>query len=72
MLAVLAEVIRALAICMQPVTPDAAGKILDQLAVPSDERLLAHVCRDHALKAGVIIEKPEGVFPRIVETEEAA
>lgn len=71
-LAVLAEVIRCLAICMQPVTPDAAGKILDQLAVSTDERLLAHVSPDHALNAGTKIEKPEGVFPRIVEEEAAA
>ncbi|MFP4313536.1 MAG: methionine--tRNA ligase [Alphaproteobacteria bacterium] len=71
-LAVLAEVIRCLAIAMQPVTPDAAGKILDQLAIKGDQRLLAHIAADHALHAGITIEKPEGVFPRIVEEEAAA
>ncbi|MAE51943.1 MAG: methionine--tRNA ligase [Micavibrio sp.] len=66
----LAEIIRCLAISMLPVTPEAAGKILDQLDIKSDERYLVHVGTDHALKAGVPIEKPEGVFPRIVEKEE--
>ena len=70
-LSVLAEIIRCLAICMLPVTPDAAGKILDQLAVPVDGRFLDKVCPEHALKAGTLIDKPEGVFPRIVQEEAA-
>lgn len=70
-LAVLAEVIRCLAISMQPVTPDAAAKILNQLEVSDDQRLLAHISSGHALQAGTKIDKPEGVFPRIVEEEAA-
>lgn len=70
-LAVLAEVIRCLAITMLPVTPDAASKILGQLEIGDDQRLLHHVSSNHALKSGTKIEKPEGVFPRIV-VEEAA
>ncbi len=71
-LAVLAEVIRCLAICMLPVTPSAAGKILDQLEIAESDRLLADVSADSALAAGTKIKKPEGVFPRIVQEEEAA
>lgn len=71
-LAVLAEVIRCLAIAIQPVTPDAAAKILDQLEIPNDERLFTYISADHALKAGTKIDKPEGVFPRIVQEEAAA
>jgi methionyl-tRNA synthetase len=69
---VLAEATRCLAIMVQPVTPTAAGRLLDQLAVPQDKRLFAHISKAHALTPGTKIEKPEGVFPRIVESEEAA
>lgn len=63
---VLAETIRVLAIAMLPVTPEAAGKILDQLQIPQEKRYLAFASADHALQGGYRIEKPEGVFPRIV------
>ena len=62
---VLADVIRCIAILMQPVTPEAAGKILDQLKVSEKERAFAHIAKDYALKPGTAIEKPEGVFPRV-------
>lgn len=63
---VLAEAIRCLAVMMQPVTPQAAGKILDQLEVSSQNRDFAHIGPDHALVSGTKIDKPEGVFPRII------
>ena len=66
----LAEVIRGLAIAMLPVTPEAAGKILDQLEVDTSQRYMVHIDAKDALKGGIVIEKPEGVFPRIVEQEE--
>ena len=69
-LAVLAECIRCLAIVIQPVTPDAAGKILDQLSVSKEHRLFSHISKDYALEEGTVIDKPEGVFPRIVEEED--
>ena len=62
---VLAETIRHLAILVQPFMPDAAGKMLDQLAVPDDARDFSHLGPGHALHAGVALPKPEGVFPRI-------
>ena len=60
---VLAEVTRHLAILMQPFVPTAAGKILDQLAVPVAARTFAHLTATHALKSGPL-PAPSGVFPR--------
>ncbi len=67
----LAEVIRCLGIIVQPVVPHCAPKILDQLVIAENEREFAHLSADYALKGGVEISKPEGVFPRIVEDEAA-
>lgn len=62
----LAESIRCIAIMLQPFTPDAAAKLLDQLAVPADQRLFKHLTPEFALKSGATLPKPEGVFPRLV------
>jgi methionyl-tRNA synthetase len=62
---VLAEVIRHLAILVQPVVPQAAAKLLDQLAVPPDRRDFAAL--DQALAPDTELPKPEGIFPRYVE-----
>jgi methionyl-tRNA synthetase len=64
---VLSEVIRCLAILIQPVTPAAGKKMLDQLQIPSDQRDFSFVSAKHTLKGGEAINQPEGVFPRIVE-----
>jgi methionyl-tRNA synthetase len=68
---VLAEIIRCLAIAVSFVTPDAANKMLNQLKIPDDARDFSFISADHALQSGTAIDKPEGVFPRIV-AEEAA
>ncbi len=68
-LGVLAEAIRCLALIVQPVMPDSAGKMLDQLGVPENERSFEHLSASHSLKAGTLVDKPQGVFPRIVEEE---
>jgi len=64
----LAETLRRLAIVTQAFVPDASAKLLDQLVVPADRRLLAHV-RDPEvrLQPGTKLPRPEGVFPRYVE-----
>lgn len=67
----LAEAIRRLAIMIQPVTPNAASRILDQLKVAADQRQFEHITNTYTLKPGIEIDKPEGVFPRIVEEEAA-
>lgn len=67
----LAEAIRCIGIMLQPFTPGAASKLLDQLAVPVDERLFKHLAAEHALKPGTSLPKPEGVFPRLLGEEGA-
>jgi methionyl-tRNA synthetase len=62
----LAETIRLLAILAQPFVPGAAGKLLDQLAVPEAARRFAALA-DAPLVPGTRLPKPEGVFPRFVE-----
>jgi methionyl-tRNA synthetase len=66
---VLAEVLRRLAILVQPFMPDAMSKLLDQLAVPEHERDFAALTPEHALKSGTPLPAPQGVFPRYVEPE---
>jgi len=65
---ILAETIRHLAILAQPFVPQAAAKLLDQLAVPDD---FAHRCFNaleaFPLQPGVQLPKPTGIFPRYVE-----
>ena len=64
----LAETIRRLAVVTQAFVPEASARLLDQLAVAAEARLLAHV-RDPAarLRPGTALPRPEGVFPRHVE-----
>ena len=64
----LAEVIRHLGILTQPFIPAAAGKLLDQLAVPNAARRF--VALDATpLVPGTPLPKPEGIFPRFVEAK---
>ena len=62
---VLAEIVRMLGIVMQPFTPEAAAKMLDQLQIGENERTFAYLTAAHALEKGKTIEAPEGVFPRL-------
>lgn len=70
---VLAEVVRCLALIMQPLTPDSANKLLDQLASTAQARDFAHISAAHALKPGLKLPEPQGIFPRImVDAEQKA
>ncbi len=62
---VLADVIRQLAIFVQPVVPESAGNMLDQLAVDSGARDFAAL--DTRLTPDTLLPPPTPVFPRIVE-----
>jgi methionyl-tRNA synthetase len=64
---VLAETIRHLAILIQPVMPQAAAKLLDQLGLGASERGFDRLGPAGALKPGTPLPKPEGVFPRYVD-----
>ena len=64
---VLAETIRKLAILTQPFVPEAAGKMLDQVAADSASRNFDSFGEAGKLMPGTPLPKPEGVFPRFVE-----
>ncbi|HET7714253.1 MAG TPA: methionine--tRNA ligase [Bauldia sp.] len=64
---VTAEVLRQVAILIQPVMPGSAGKLLDLLGVPRDARAFANLGPAGRLEAGTKLASPEPVFPRYVE-----
>lgn len=66
---VLCEAVRCLGIIVQPVMPNSASKILDQIGIAGDQRSFACISKDYALASGQDIEKPEGVFPRLVDED---
>jgi methionyl-tRNA synthetase len=68
---VTAEVIRQIAILSQPFMPTSAGKLLDQLAVPEDERDFSRL-KNWRLKAGSKLPPPAPVFPRYLEKDAEA
>ncbi len=69
---VTAEVIRQVAILVQPVLPTAAGKLLDLLAVPPGERSFAMLGGGQRLAPGTTLPAPAAVFPRYVESDPSA
>ena len=71
-IAVLAETIRQAAILVQPVMPESASRILDQLGVATDLRGFDMLAGAGRIAAGAEIGKPEPVFPRYVVEEEEA
>ena len=64
---VLAEVLRHIGILVQPFMPTSAEKVLDQLAVPLEERTFRFLGKENNLISGQGIPKPEGIFPRFLE-----
>ncbi len=58
---VLAEVIRHVAIYVQPLMPESASKILDQLG----QEARSFEALKTPLKSGTPLEEPQGVFPRV-------
>jgi methionyl-tRNA synthetase len=67
---VLAECIRRLALLNQPFMPDTMAKMLDQLAVPEDQRTInIHLSDEYRLIPGIDLPKPEGLFPRFQDEE---
>jgi methionyl-tRNA synthetase len=66
---VLMETIRHVAILLQPVMPESCARILDQLAISMDSRDFTALGPAGALKSGMPLPPPQGVFPRYVEAE---
>ncbi|MGH6866176.1 MAG: methionine--tRNA ligase [Methyloceanibacter sp.] len=69
---VTAEVTRQIGILVQPVMPQSAAKLLDQLGVPKDARDFPALGHAGRLKAGTELPTPQPVFPRYVEAESPA
>ena len=66
---VTAEVLRQIAIVVQPVMPEGAAKLLDQLAVPENARSFATLGAKGRLEPGTQLLPPQPVFPRHIEAE---
>ncbi len=69
---VTAEVIRQVAILVQPAMPVSAGKLLDLLAVPPEERSFSALGGSRRLAASATLPPPVPVFPRYVDSEGTA
>jgi methionyl-tRNA synthetase len=66
---VTAEVVRQIAILLQPFMPESAGKLLDLVAVPEERRSFADLGEVGRLVSGTPLEAPKPVFPRYVVPE---
>jgi methionine--tRNA ligase beta chain len=66
---VLMEVLRYTAILYQPLIPDSANKILDQITVPQDERTFAHL-ETSPIRSKAPMQQPVSVFPRFEVPDE--
>lgn len=66
---VTADVVRQIAILLQPFMPDSSAKLLDLVAVPADKRNFASLGQAGRLVAGTALEAPKPVFPRYVPPE---
>ena len=60
----LAECLRRIGLLLQPFTPQAAENLLDQLAVPKNERLFHMIGAGHAITSGTTLPAPSPIFPR--------
>lgn len=65
-----------LAIAIRPVVPTSADKLLDQIGIAADRRDYAAIADDGwfvaLAQSGFVLDKPEGVFPRLDMPEETA
>ncbi|HSU06171.1 MAG TPA: methionine--tRNA ligase [Acetobacteraceae bacterium] len=61
----LADTLRVIATVLQPFMPGSMARMLDQLGVPPDARMLAALALP--LPDGTPLPAPEGIFPRFVE-----
>lgn len=64
---VTAEVLRQVAILIQPVMPGSADKLLDQLAQSLDGRTFASLGSKSRLASGIELPAPSGIFPRWID-----
>ena len=65
------EVLRQVAVLVQPAMPRAAATLLDQLGIPDEERAFDRLGGGHRIAAGSKLPAPSPVFPRFVEPDAA-
>jgi methionyl-tRNA synthetase len=63
-----AEVLRMVALLIQPYVPQSSAKLLDLLSVPEDQRQFSDY--GHRLVPGMALPAPTAVFPRFVEEDQ--
>ncbi|WP_152048219.1 methionine--tRNA ligase [Aureimonas psammosilenae] len=68
---VTAEVLRRVAILLQPVMPESTAKLLDILGVAADARSFTELTPDVRLTPGTAMPAPTAIFPRYVEPDAA-
>jgi methionyl-tRNA synthetase len=66
---VLCEVIRVVALMLQPYMPQSMERLLDLIGVESNHRHFDQISADASLAGATPLSKPEPVFPRFVEEE---
>jgi methionyl-tRNA synthetase len=71
-LATLCGCIRDLALAIQPVVPQSAGRVLDILGAPADERDFAALEKAELLRDQFTVINPKPVFPRLQLPDVAA
>ena len=71
-LAVTSETLRVIGLMIQPFMPDSAHKLLDLLAVPSEQRLFSDIASGKHIHEGVSLPVPQPIFPRYVEADPEA
>jgi methionyl-tRNA synthetase len=69
---ILVEVMRHIAILLQPFMPSSMARLLDQLGVAEGAREFSNLGPDGALTPGTALPKPEGIFPRFSDEGEGA
>lgn len=61
---IIMEVMRYIAILLQPFTPESASKILNQLNIPLNSRDFACLNKENAIKFDKKLSQPSAIFPR--------
>ena len=69
---VTAEVVRQIAILLQPFMPDSSAKLLDLVAAGPDQRDFTALGEKGRLTPGTALEAPKPVFPRYIAPEAGA
>ena len=63
---VIAEALRQIAIASQPFVPEASSRLLDQLAIPQDQRQFSELGGARRITAGSKFPPPQPIFPRYI------